>query len=102
MSGEGRYRSLYSASFAEGLDALGGRDYAAVTAAVDLLESTPRLGHDYEPAHGAPEPARPCRVLHVPRCAKALYYEVDDASRELRFVAVLDDRADPRSAFVSR
>lgn len=62
-----------------------------------LLETTPYLGRDYDPAYDATRPPFPCRVLFSGYYG--IYYQVDDDAERVVVFAIVDQRRDPANRF---
>lgn len=62
-----------------------------------LLETTPHLGRNYDPAYDAARPPFPCRVLFSGYYG--IYYRVDEDARRVVVFAIVDQRRDPANRF---
>lgn len=73
------------------------RLYEHVGSDLGLLETTPRLGREYDPVYEAKRPPFPCRVLFCEHYG--IYYRVDDESRTVVVFAIEDQRRNPLNRF---
>lgn len=64
---------------------------------LELLETTPYIGREYDPAYDASRPPFPCRVLYCG--CYGIYYRVYEESFRVVVFAIVDQRRDPLSRF---
>lgn len=64
-----------------------------------LLEKTPYLGREYDPAYEAARPPFPCRVLYCGHYG--IYYRVVEDARTVVVFAIEDQRRNPVERFSS-
>jgi len=66
---------------------------------IELLEESPYLGREYDPAYEAMRPPFECRVLFCEHYG--IYYSVDDEACAVTIFAVEDQRRNPQDRFSS-
>ena len=64
---------------------------------LELLETTPYLGREYDPVYEAQRPPFPCRVFYS--LQYGIYYRVYEEDLRVVVFAIVDQRADPAARF---
>ncbi|BAK45000.1 type II toxin-antitoxin system RelE/ParE family toxin [Eggerthella sp. YY7918] len=75
------------------------RIFSHVDKNLSLLETTPELGHEYDPAYPAARPPFACRVLYCENYG--VYYRIDTDTRTVVVFAIEDQRRNPLGRFSS-
>lgn len=93
------YAAIYAESFNEALLMLPDSVYERVEHTIGLLEEFPKLGHPYRPEYEASPPPVDCMQMFVDKTRCALYYMIEEKTRELIFFYLGDTRQNPLTLF---
>lgn len=98
MSNEQTYSVIYTDEAVASLSLIqGDKVFSAILNAIRLLETSPHLGHIYDPDYPASNPPFECRVMHCER--HAIYHVVHDDDGKVIVFAIEDNRRNPMALF---